>query len=85
MSLDPMSIRTHAAPHVASQVAFDSALLVSLSVGNRRRVAFADMSETAVPGTVGRLTLYGPRGRLSFSLLELSISIAFDGGGEPCQ
>jgi len=89
-----MSIRAHAAPHVASQVALqlalqlaldDSAPMASLSVHTRRQIAFADMSETAVRGTVAPLTLYDPRGRLSFSLLEFSIAIAFDGRGEPCR
>ena len=86
MRFDPMSIRAHAAPHVASYIAADdSALMASLSVRNRRQTAFADMSETAARGAVGHLTLYGPRGRLSFSLLEFSIAIAFDGCGEPCR
>jgi hypothetical protein len=90
MSFDPMSIRAHAATHVASQVALqlalnDSAPMASLSVRARRQIAFTDMSETAAPGTVVDLTLYDPRGRLSLSLLEFSIAIAFDGRGEPSK
>jgi hypothetical protein len=82
MSSDPMSIHAHAAPLVASA---DSALMASLSVRTRRQIVFADMSETAARGTVVDLTLRGLRGRLSFSLLEFSIAIAFDGCGEPCR
>ena len=79
-----MSIHAHAAPHVASQVASDdSSLMKSLSVRTRRPIAFADMSETAARGTVVELTLCDRRGRMSFSLLEFSIAIAFDGCGVP--
>ena len=75
-----MSIHVHAAPHIASD---DGALMASLSVGNRRQIAFADMSETAARGTVVGLTLCERRGRFSVSSLEFSIAIAFDGSGEP--
>jgi hypothetical protein len=85
MSFDPMSIRAHAALHVASQASGDSSRMASLSVRNRRRSALADMSETAARRTVVDLTLRDLRGRLSVSSLEFSIAIAFDGSGELCR
>ena len=87
MSFDPMSIHAHAAPHIASHGAShgpsDGSLTASLSVRTPRPIAFADMSETAARGTVVELTLCDRRGRMSFSLLEFSIAIAFDGSGVP--
>ena len=43
------------------------------------------MSETAKRGTVVGLTLYGSSGGFTFSSLEFSIAIAFDGCGEPSK
>jgi hypothetical protein len=84
MSFDPMSIHAHAAPQVASRGASaDGSLVASLSVRTRRRIWFADMSETAARGTVVDLTLPDLRGRMSFSLLEILSAIAFDGCGVP--
>ena len=75
-------VASHVASHVASG---DSPPMALLSVRPRRRIAFADMSETAVRETVVDLTFCDLRGRLSFSLLEFPIAIAFDGCGEPCR
>ena len=78
MSSDPMSIHAHAASRVALD---DSSAMPPLSVRTRRRIAFADMSETAARGSVVDLTLCDPRGRFTVSSLEFSISMAFDGCG----
>jgi len=82
MSFDPMSIHPHAARQVEWEASFVAA---ALSVRNRRRIELADMSETAMRGTVVGLTLYGWPGGFTFSSLEFSIAIAFDGRGEPNQ
>ena len=94
MSLDPMSIHAHAAPHIASRegshgasqgASDDSSPMECLSVRTRRQSSFADMSETAARGTVVVLTLSDLRGRSTVSSLEVSISIAFHGCGEPSR
>ena len=77
-----MSIHAHAAPHIDWE---GRSRIASLSVWNRRQVAFADMSETAGRGTVAALTVSDPRGHFTGSSLELSIAIAFDGCGEPSR
>jgi hypothetical protein len=83
MSFDPMSIHAHAARQTARQAAQKaSSVAAALSVRNRRRIDTADMSETAARGTVVGLTLYGSPGGFTFSSLEFSIAIAFDGCGE---
>ena len=82
MSLDPMSIHAHGAPQMDLD---DSAVAAALSVRHRRQIGLADMSETATHGTVAGLTLHGSRGDFTFSSLELSNAIAFDGCGEPSR
>ena len=83
MSFDPMSIHAHAARRTARRTAADDgSVAAALSVRNRRRGGLADMSETATRETVVDLTLYGSQGRFTFSSLEFSIAIAFDGCGE---
>ena len=59
--------------------------VAALSVRNRRRIELADMSETVARGTVVDLTLHGSPGGFTFSLLEVSIAIAFDGCGVPSK
>lgn len=78
MSFDPMLIYAHAAPEASS-------VMASLAVGTGRQLAFANMSKAAAPRTVVDLTLYEPRGQFTVSSLEFSISIAFDGCGEPSR
>lgn len=84
MSFDPMSIHPQAARQTARQANRKASFVAAaLSVHNRRRIDIADMSETATGGTVVGLTLYGSPGGFTFSSLEFSIAIAFDGCGEP--
>jgi hypothetical protein len=82
MSFDPMSIHAQAARTAARKA---GSVAGALSVRNRPRIELADMSETAARGTVVGLTLYGLPGRFTFSSLEFSIAIAFDGRGESNQ
>jgi len=82
MSLDPMSIHAHATRQTAREA---NSVVAALSVRNRRRTELADMSETATRRTVVGLTLYRSLGRFTFSSLEFSIAIAFDGCGEPSK
>jgi hypothetical protein len=82
MSFDPMSIYPHAASQTDRE---DSSVTTPVSVRRRRQIGLADMSETAARGTVVHLTLYGSRGGFTFPSLEFSLSIAFDGSGEPSR
>jgi hypothetical protein len=92
INLAPMSIYAHVARQMVKKatretiwqtVRPDRSVPAALSVRHRRQIGLADMSETATRETVADLTLCGSRGRFTFSSLEFSIAIAFDGCGDP--
>jgi hypothetical protein len=81
-----MSLQVHAASQMDRRaVRGEGVGAATLSVRHRRLIELADMSETATRGTVVDLTLYGSRGCFTFSSLEFSIAMAFDGCGDPSQ